>query len=689
MSEHSDPLADGPRSQGTTAPNSISGPHRTDSTAGDSRPTGGSPSDSREADGPPSDSRRADGTATGPRQAAGIATDSRQADESRGTSAAELIRRRFDAYHREFRAITRRAPARHERRDWRGVQADALERLDLYEHVVRRTVAETRETLGALVERKAVWAAMKRAYSAGIAARPDLELAQTFFNSVTRRIFATVGVDPGIEFVGLDFEGARPPDSPPISTAYPRRTTIEALITEILTARPVANQAIHFNAGRIAAQIEARWDAVCGAQAISAIEMLDPVFYRNKGAYLMGRIVGGGRTMPLLIALVSEAQRVVVDAVLLTEDEASIVFSFTRSCFHVDVESPRAVIQFLRSLMRVKPVAELYAALGYAKHGKAELYRHFVQHLERSTDQFDIAPGEAGMVMLVFTLPSYDTVFKVIRDRFAYPKTTTRRHVLERYQLVFKHDRAGRLVDAQEFEHLTFPRDRFSDALVAELRAEASESVTIDGDRVAIKHVYTERRLTPLNLYLRQAAPAAVRDVLIDYGQAIKDLAATNIFPGDLLLKNFGVTRHGRVIFYDYDELCLLTDCNFRRLPQARNDDEEMAAEPWFYVGPHDLFPEEFSRFMGLYADLGDFFFQVHGDLLTTEFWTRMQALHQAGEVVDIFAYPHARRLGPSDGVPAGAVPGIPAGAAPRIAAGAASGTLISAACRPPEELSR
>jgi isocitrate dehydrogenase kinase/phosphatase len=253
-------------------------------------------------------------------------------------------------------------------------------------------------------------------------------------------------------------------------------------------------------------------------------------------------------------------------------------------------------------------------------------------------------------VMLVFTLPSYDVVFKVIRDRFGYPKTITRRHVLERYELVFKHDRAGRLVDTQEFEHLTFPRDRFSDALLAELLEEAADSVTIEDDQVAIKHLYTERRVTPLNLYLRKAPPAAARDALTDYGQAIKDLAATNIFPGDLLLKNFGVTRHGRVIFYDYDELRLLTDCNFRRMPQARNDDEEMAAEPWFYVGPHDMFPEEFSRFMGLYGELGDFFFQAHGDLLTTEFWTRMQALHHAGEVIDIFAYRHARRLHTTDG---------------------------------------
>jgi isocitrate dehydrogenase kinase/phosphatase len=608
-------------------------------------------------------------------------------DESRVARGAEAIHGRFDAYQHEFRAITRQAPSRYERREWRGVQRDALERLNLYEHVVRRTVAEIREIMGDEVVRKSLWARMKRTYSHGIADRPDVELGETFFNSVTRRIFATVGVDSRIEFVGPDFERIRPDHGPPIFTTYYPRGTTEELVSEILTNRPcrVANQDITFDARQIAEQIETHRQAVWGAQAIEAVEVLDPVFYRNKGAYVVGRILGGGRIMPLLIALVSEGPRIVVDAVLLTEDEASIVFSFTRSCFHVDVDGPRAVIAFLRSIIPVKPVAELYIALGYAKHGKAELYRALVQHLERSNDKFDIAPGEAGMVMLVFTLPSHDVVFKVIRDRFGYPKTTTRRHVLERYELVFRHDRAGRLVDTQEFEHLTFPRDRFSDALLAELREEAADSVTVEGDRVAIKHLYTERRVTPLNLYLRQATPQAARDALIDYGQAIKDLAASNIFPGDLLLKNFGVTRHGRVIFYDYDELRLLTDCNFRRMPQARNDDEEMAAEPWFYVGPHDMFPEEFSRYMGLYGELGDFFFQMHGDLLTTEFWTGMQALHHAGEVVDVFAYPQARRLHTPDGAsPAGASrdgagrPPLPPGSA------GSRPPLPSAASRPP-----
>jgi len=292
-----------------------------------------------------------------------------------------------------------------------------------------------------------------------------------------------------------------------------------------------------------------------------------------------------------------------------------------------------------------KPIAELYIAIGYNKHGKTELYRDLMRHIDRSTDTLEIALGDRGMVMCVFTLPSFDVVFKVIRDRFAYPKTSSRREVMERYQLVFKHDRAGRLADVQEFEHLAFARDRFSADLLSELAGEAAETVTIGSRIVEIKHVYVERRMTPLNLYIREAQLSDACKSIVDYGQAVRDLAATNIFPGDMLLKNFGVTRHGRVVFYDYDELCLVTDCQFRDLPAAADESDEFGAEPWFYVGPSDIFPEEFINFMGLGGELLDTFLKAHGDLLTARYWQGIQARHRAGELFDIIPYPCSRRL--------------------------------------------
>ena len=323
----------------------------------------------------------------------------------------------------------------------------------------------------------------------------------------------------------------------------------------------------------------------------------------------------------------------------------SILFSFTRLFSRGGPCVSRELARFLKPIMPRKPIAELYIAMGYNRHGKTELYRGLIRHIDTSSDRFEIAPGGRGMVMSVFTLPSFDIVFKIIRDRFAYPKTSSRRDVMERYQLVFKHDRAGRLADVQEFEHLAFARHRFSDELLKELASEAAETVSIGPHVVEIKHTYVERRMTPLNLYIRETRLADACHAIVDYGQAVRDLAATNIFPGDMLLKNFGVTRHGRVVFYDYDELCLVTDCNFRELPVASDDAEEFGAEPWFYVGPNDIFPEEFINFMGLGGELRETFLKAHGEILTAQYWQGIQARHRAGELLDIIPYTCWRRL--------------------------------------------
>jgi isocitrate dehydrogenase kinase/phosphatase len=293
-----------------------------------------------------------------------------------------------------------------------------------------------------------------------------------------------------------------------------------------------------------------------------------------------------------------------------------------------------------------KRAAELYTTIGFHKHGKTELYRDFMAHVATSTDRFEHARGIRGMVMIVFTMPGYDVVFKVIRDRFPYPKQTTRRHIMGRYRLVFRHDRAGRMIEAYEFEHLRFSRKQFSDDLLAELAGEATRSVTIGDDDVTLHHVYLERRVTPLDIYVREANPIKAQAAIVDYGRAIKNLAATNIFPGDMLLKNFGVTRSGRVVFYDYDEITNLTSCNFRELPDSDRPEEEMSADPWFGVGENDIFPEEFTRFLGIRGELREVFDYHHSDLFGVRFWTRAQDRLSTGEVIEIFPYRRSRRLG-------------------------------------------
>ena len=396
----------------------------------------------------------------------------------------------------------------------------------------------------------------------------------------------------------------------------PRRQDTAGLVARLLDHHRFACG--YEDLGRDATLIARELDATDRAP-VEALETARALFFRNKGAYLVGRAWRrGGGSHPVVIALANPRGRVAADAVLLTEDEASIVFSFTRSYFFVDTDRPRELVAFLRSLMPRKPVSELYDAIGHNKHGKTELYRALLAHIQASDDHFEIAAGQRGMVMAVFTLPSYDLVFKMIRDRFPPPKTATRREVMKKYELVFRHDRAGRLVDAREFEHLEFEKRRFSEALLEELRTETAGSVEIGDDTVVLHHLYTERRLRPLDLYLRESTPAEGRVAILDYGEAIRDLARSNIFPGDMLLKNFGVTRHGRIVFYDYDELAVLTDCRFREVPRARYDDEEMSGEPWFFVGENDVFPEEFLPFLGLQGEPREAFLARHSDLLGT-----------------------------------------------------------------------
>jgi isocitrate dehydrogenase kinase/phosphatase len=570
------------------------------------------------------------------------------------SAAVRSIHTAYDKYAQGFEEITGRARARFECRDWSGAQADGTERLTLYKTHLDAAVADVRDILEDGVMERTVWAAMKSEHALR-RDRPGAELAETFFNSVTRRVFSTVGVDPAIEYLGQT-----PPDSGPDDNAiwdtYAAERTDAALVRRMLLAFPwsVPYAQLDRDAVLVAELIDARLRSLAGRSGPVELDILRSVFYRNKGAYLVGRMRIGAETVPLVLPLLHAERGIVVDAVLMTSDEASVVFGFSWTYFRVAAPRPRALVDFLGSIMPLKSVHELYTAVGYNKHGKTELYRSLMRHLEEPAARFSFAEGDEGMVMAVFTLPSFNVVFKIIKDRFGAPKNTTRRGVMAKYHFVFVRDRVGRLADAQEFEHLEFPRRCFPDDLLAYLVREAGATVRVEGERVIVRHLYTERRVTPLNLFLRDAGAGAAEEAVLDYGNAIKDLAAADIFTGDMLLKNFGVTRNGRVICYDYDELCLLSECRFRRIPEPTTIDEEFAAEPWFHVGEEDVFPEEFQAFLVPPGRLRDAFLAAHRDLLDTGFWLGVQRRLAAGEVVDVFPYRREARLQRNEAGPTG-----------------------------------
>jgi isocitrate dehydrogenase kinase/phosphatase len=536
---------------------------------------------------------------------------------------AAMIAEHFRLYNEEFGRITRRAALNFLAEDWHTAQADAVARIELYEQRVARSVANIAGQLQAKRTDVAQWIDIKRAYEMIVARRPDSDFYRTFFNSVTRDLFGTVGVNPEVEFCATNV--GRASGAVPIRV-YRVGGSLPAAVREILTDLPFGaaitepEAAVH----RISAEIGRYFESGRHSGRPESIELIEPVFYRGTHAFVVGRLIGDGSITPLVLAFTNSPKGVQVDGVMLSRADVGSLFGYARSYFHVDLPVVSAAITLLRSFMPRKSIDELYTVLGRAKQGKTERYFALQRHLDKSIDSFVHAPGERGLVMLVFTLPSHDLVFKVIRDRFGAPKTSTREDVIDRYQFVFRHDRAGRLVDAQEFKRLRLPRARFMASLADELLNEAGESCRIEGDDLIVEHCYIERRLRPLNLFLREAEPAAAESAIIDYGNALRDLAASNVFPGDLLLKNFGVTSHGRVIFYDYDEICLVSDCVFRDLPQATCEEEETSAEPWFHCGPRDVFPEQWLPFLSIPPALSAVFTQHHAELLTAAWWRQL-----------------------------------------------------------------
>jgi isocitrate dehydrogenase kinase/phosphatase len=599
------------------------------------------------------------------------------------TVAYEIAKAMMDGFNRHyelFRTESARAKQRFEAADWHGQQRAQRDRIEFYDLRVREATTRLEQEFKAGEQTMDVWHQVKLHYIGLLVNHPQPELAETFFNSVTTKILHRsyfqndfIFVRPAVSTEYI--ENDEPTAKPTYRAYYPTPDTLGDTLSQMVLDFELLPA--FENLPRDAAQVLAAMQARLGDARLRAnfqLQVLSSLFFRNKGAYIVGKLINGFTETPFALPILHRTwrgtdgqglddandTRLVIDAALFGEDDLLMLFSFARAYFMVDMGIPSAYVQFLRSMMPRMPRAEIYNALGLAKQGKTLFYRDFLHHLRHSSDKFRSAPGIKGMVMLVFDLPSFPYVFKVIKDFYPPQKDTTREKVKGKYLLVKQHDRVGRMADTQEYSEVAFPRDRFDDELIAEIETFAPSQLEIsdrDGDgntEVIIKHVYIERRMIPLNIYLKDAfdqsegtapARAQIERAVIEYGNAIKDLVAANIFPGDMLWKNFGITRHGKVVFYDYDEIEYITDCNFRRVPVPRNEEDEMSGEVWYSVGPKDVFPETFGPFLLGNEVVREVFMKHHADLLDAAFWQGHQARIRAGHVHDIFPYDAEKRF--------------------------------------------
>jgi isocitrate dehydrogenase kinase/phosphatase len=569
--------------------------------------------------------------------------------------AFEIAQAMLDGFNRHytlFRQASAEAQQRFEAADWHGQQRAQRERIEYYDLRVEEASAHLQRQYQAAELPKDVWQQVKLHYIGLLTDHHQPELAETFFNSVTTKILHRsyfhndfIFVRPAVSTEYI--ENDEPASLPTYRAYYPTKATMRDTWLRI-----VSNFQLKREFEDLGRDVDCVLAAVAGqlgeyrVRANFQVQVLSSLFFRNKGAYLVGKIINGFNETPFALPILhNDDERLIIDTALFGEDDLLLLFSFARAYFMVAMEVPSAYVQFLRSMMPRKPRSEIYNALGLAKQGKNSFYRDFLYHLKHSSDHFRIAPGIKGMVMLVFDLPSYPYVFKVIKDFYPLQKETTRETIKSKYLLVKQHDRVGRMADTLEYSNVAFPRARFDDELVAELKQYCPSLLEEDGEALVIRHLYIERRMIPLNIYLQEASLSQIEGVVIEYGNAIKDLVRANIFPGDMLWKNFGVTRHGKVVFYDYDEIEYLTDCNFRKVPTPRNEEEEMSGEVWYRVGPKDVFPETFGPFLLGNPGVRSVFMKHHADLLEAAFWQGHKEQILAGYVHDVFPYDAHKRF--------------------------------------------
>jgi isocitrate dehydrogenase kinase/phosphatase len=574
----------------------------------------------------------------------------RTGDTARAQAVACALLDGFNKHYRLFRDSSALAKARFESRDWLGAQRAVRERIAFYDMRVNESVELLHKKFDAGKIDDRTWQLAKLLYIGLLTNHKQPELAETFFNSVFCKIMHRT-------YFHNDFIFVRPAvstefiesDPPAYRSYYPNqgglRQAIRAMCNDFAWRCPFAD--LERDVRHVVAAVERHFGGKPpAAEANFQLQVLHSAFYRNKAAYIVGKAINGDYEYPFVVPVLHDDDgRLFIDAILLDPAQIRTLFSLSRAYFMVDMEVPSAYVRFLSSLMPHKPTAEIYTMLGLGKQGKTMFYRDLMHHLRHSMDEFVIAPGIPGMVMSVFTLPSFPYVFKVIRDTFSPAKNVDRETVKAKYVLVKQHDRVGRMADTLEFSNVALPKARFSSELLAELRKECASLLEETEDEVIIRHAYIERRMKPLNLYLDNADEARREAAVIEYGNAIKELAYANIFPGDMLFKNFGVTRFGRVVFYDYDEIEYMTDCNFRRIPPPPNPEAEMSDEPWYSVGPHDVFPEEFGTFLLGNPDTRRIFMKYHADLLEPEFWQRTKQMILDGYVPDFFPYPEEIRF--------------------------------------------
>ena len=382
---------------------------------------------------------------------------------------------------------------------------------------------------------------------------------------------------------------------------------------------------------------------------ITTVEMIDAGFFRNRGAYLVGKILFDDHSYaPLIIALLNGPDGIYCDAVILDEHLAHNLFSSTLANYHVTTRYYHELSAYLHSLMPHRALGLHYSTIGYNHVGKVAVIKELKQELEDSGGVLDNAIGEPGTVAIGFAGPQSAYNLKVIRNHptsgYKWGEFEGIDSVKEKYSRVHEINRTGSMLDNIIYFNIALEKRLFSPGLLAELLAEASETVSLHGDAVLFKYLIVQPRMTPLPVFLEHADERQVRYVLESLGDCIKNNAAANIFNKDLDARNYGVSHFLKVYLFDYDALEVMVDVKIRSNLDRFDGEEDIP--DWYFEDGVIFLPEEIEAGLCIRdREQRQMFREYHGDLLTTGYWENLQYELRQNQVPAIKVYPDTCRL--------------------------------------------
>ena len=569
--------------------------------------------------------------------------------DERSGLAARWILAEFDAYYVESRSIPNLAKSAFEQRDPAMSLDLSLRRLSVYSVSAHALARRLRAALPEVAEDETFWARLEARYLALIEGRYESDLAFAYIHSARRMVYE--GMWKPVEYMFLHHREPASERSAAVRIDFSiaRGADLAVLVDRVL-AVPRFERRWRDRAGdvrRVAERLQSIFSG--GARRPVEIQMTDAGFYRNRGAYIVGRIVfDDSSASPLILALLNHDVGIYVQAVLAGEADAHNLFSSTLANFHVTNSHYHELAAFLHTVMPTRRLGLHYSTIGFNHVGKVAVMHELREELATHREVFITAVGFRGSVAIGFAAPSSDYNLKVIRDvptdQYKWGEFPGIGAVLDKYRRVHEIDRTGSMLDNIIYYNLELDSAWFEADLLAELLRDAGESVSLRDDAVILKHLIVQRRVRPLPVFLQDATPEEAREVIVNLGHCIKNNAAANVFNKDLDARNYGVSRFQKVYLFDYDALEPLTRVKVRS--NAGRFDGEDDVPDWFYEDGVIFLPEEIESGFRIHdRGMRRLFRDVHGDLLTTGYWERLQHDLDRGQVPSIRLYPEQRKL--------------------------------------------